>query len=276
MVPQGRLRNCILFSSPTNAKTTFNHSAGNHWVCVSNKLSADHTVEIFDSLHIELEEDGETASLVSCILATDRPSFDLDLVNIHRQRLYNDCGLFALAFAFDLCSGDDPYESLYDQDAMRSHLVKCFERQEFKHFPRITENSLLPKRRVRSTITVKVYCHCRELEKCPMASCDKCHEWYHDTCEQIPLEVFSNPDTPWTCSLCKKSYTLHVHNMWSHSHLSRFRRQFLIVANAYTDRGRSVACFQAHAQAHVHILLIFVPSLTCKFPSCSCCQWRWR
>ena len=62
-------------------------------MCASNKLSADHTVEIFDSLHIELKEDGETASLVSCILASDRPTFDLDLVNVHRQQLYNDCGL---------------------------------------------------------------------------------------------------------------------------------------------------------------------------------------
>ena len=82
-----------------------------------------------------MKDDGETASLVSCILATDRPSFNLDLVNVHRQRLYNDCGLFALAFAFDLCSGDDPYESWYDQDAMHSHLVKRFEMQEFKRFP---------------------------------------------------------------------------------------------------------------------------------------------
>ena len=75
------------------------HVAGNHWVCASNKLSADHTVEIFDSLHIDVKDDGDTASLVSYILATDRPSFDLDLVNVHRQQLYNDCGLFALAFA---------------------------------------------------------------------------------------------------------------------------------------------------------------------------------
>ena len=43
------------------------------------------TLKIFDSVHIELKEDGETASLVSCILATDRPSFDLDLVNVNRQ-----------------------------------------------------------------------------------------------------------------------------------------------------------------------------------------------
>ena len=42
------------------------------WECASNKLSADHTDEILDSLHIEVKEDGDTASLVSCILATDR------------------------------------------------------------------------------------------------------------------------------------------------------------------------------------------------------------
>lgn len=199
---------CLLSKKRWNSKpkefVQILHVAGNHWVCASNKLSADSTVEIFDSLHIEVSEDGETASTVSCILASDRPTFDLDLINVHHQRLYSDCGLFALAFAFDLCSGNDPYQSLYDQGAMRSHLVNCFERQEFKRFPRVTENPLPSKMRVLSTVTVKVYCHCRELEKCPMVSCDKCHEWYHDTCERIPSEVFSNPDIPWTCSLCKQ------------------------------------------------------------------------
>ena len=52
-------------------------------------------------------------------------------------------------------------------------------------------------------------------------------------------------------------YTLHVHNMWFHSHLSRLRRQSLIevyVANTYT-----VACFQAHAHAHNTVDFCVIP-----------------
>lgn len=173
---------------------------GNHWLCVSNKLSKD-SVEVFDSLHTLNKEDDQIACQVSCILATTNPSFDIDVVNVHQQEEYDDCGLFALAYAFDLCAGNDPFEAMYNQNLMRSHLLSCFENGKMKPFPTVPEKSLLP-RRVLSTTTIEVYCHCRQVEKLPMASCDECDEWFHHTCEQIPQEVF-NSDIPWSCSLCK-------------------------------------------------------------------------
>ena len=36
----------------------------------------------------------------------------------------SDCGLFALAFITSICNGEDPVKQIYDQSAMRDHLVR--------------------------------------------------------------------------------------------------------------------------------------------------------
>ena len=69
---------------------------GNHWVCVSNKLS-NYSVEMFDSLHTVPKEDGEIACQVLCIVTSTSPSFDMHLINVHCLGGYNECGLFTLA-----------------------------------------------------------------------------------------------------------------------------------------------------------------------------------
>lgn len=176
---------------------------GNHWLCVSNKLTYNQSVEMFDSLHTVPVEDGEIAFQVAGILAPVGPSFEIDLVNVHLQHGATDCGLYALAYAFDLCAGKDPFEATYDQDLMRSHLLSCFEEEQFKSFPMLAEKCHVPKRRVVHSYTIEVHCNCRRPEKVPMAECDVCGLWFHDTCEAIPPEVFSKDDVPWSCSMCK-------------------------------------------------------------------------
>lgn len=52
------------------------------------------------------------------------------------QRGGLDSGLFAIAFAYDLASGNDPSQVTYDQSRMREHLVKCLENGLFEPFPR--------------------------------------------------------------------------------------------------------------------------------------------
>ena len=42
-----------------------------------------------------------------------------------------DCWLFALAFACDLASGNDPSEIAYCQSGMRQHLIRCFRKRTF-------------------------------------------------------------------------------------------------------------------------------------------------
>ena len=51
----------------------------------------------------------------------------------------NDCGLFAIAFAITISSGQAPEHLLFDVEQMRSHLTSCFEKKEMKPFPLIEE-----------------------------------------------------------------------------------------------------------------------------------------
>ena len=53
------------------------------------------------------------------------------------QNGYNDCGLFALAFATSLANGEDLSNIKYDQSLMRKHLQVCFENKELNSFPRL-------------------------------------------------------------------------------------------------------------------------------------------
>ncbi|CAH3019112.1 unnamed protein product, partial [Porites evermanni] len=54
---------------------------------------------------------------------------------VQKQKGYNDCALFAIAFAITLCHGGDPTTKRYDQRAMRQHLVDCLESSRMTEFP---------------------------------------------------------------------------------------------------------------------------------------------
>ena len=47
-----------------------------------------------------------------------------------------DCGLFAPAFATDLCQGLDPTTQSYDQALMRQHYVTCLKSAKVTAFPK--------------------------------------------------------------------------------------------------------------------------------------------
>ena len=176
---------------------------GNHWVCVSNKICASNSVEYFDSFVTVPEDKGDIACQISSIVVTDNPTFDINVVNVHQQEGSDNCGLYALAYAFDLCFGIDPFESKYKQEAMRVHLHSCIEHEEVKPFPVVEAKHLVPRRRILATTTVTVYCHCRQPERTDMACCGQCCKWYHDTCEDIPPEIFDDDKLLWFCSVCK-------------------------------------------------------------------------
>jgi Ulp1 family protease len=50
-----------------------------------------------------------------------------------------DCGVFAIAFATDLCAGTDPAVHEYDVWAMRTHIVSAFSNGEMVSFPKVTD-----------------------------------------------------------------------------------------------------------------------------------------
>ncbi len=72
----------------------------------------------------------------------------------------SDCGLFAIAFAVDLCTGKDPHVCSYEQNQMRKHLHECFEKGLMIPFPPMKKPKRFA-RRVKCSRPVQVYCVCR-------------------------------------------------------------------------------------------------------------------
>ena len=65
-----------------------------------------------------------------------------------------DCGVFAVAFATSLCTGDSPATITYHQPSLRRHLMECLERQTITPFSGVKKKST----RLRYSERFRVYC----------------------------------------------------------------------------------------------------------------------
>lgn len=99
------------------------HVSQGHWACLSNKFSSGGNVDLFDSLHTVPKESGTIFSQACNILRTQYPSITINVVNVGLQEGGTDCGLYAMAMAYDLCIGVDPISKKYTQGEMRSHFT---------------------------------------------------------------------------------------------------------------------------------------------------------
>ena len=122
------------------------------------------------------------------------------MMDVAKQSNSSDCGILSVAYAFDLCSGNDPCEVKYDHKKIRQHLVMCLENCQLSRFPLLCERKSSS---IKATKTVDLYCSCRMPgESNDMAECDSCHVWYHRHCMDIPSEVFDKEDIYWECKAC--------------------------------------------------------------------------
>ncbi len=60
---------------------------------------------------------------------------DCSIESVKMQTNEKICGLYAIAFAYDLCMGVDPSTRNYDESKMRKHLFKCLNQNFFEDFP---------------------------------------------------------------------------------------------------------------------------------------------
>ena len=84
------------------------HIPSGNWASLSSKFSSKGNVEHFDSLNI-VPNEGDTVITQACsIMRTQKPSFTINALNVGCQEGGSDCGLYAIAMAYDLCAGVDP------------------------------------------------------------------------------------------------------------------------------------------------------------------------
>jgi len=64
---------------------------------------------------------------------------ECSIESVQKQTDQVMCGLFAIAFACDLCLGIDPSIRNYDETKMREHLLKCLNQKYFEEFPQVSQ-----------------------------------------------------------------------------------------------------------------------------------------
>ena len=169
---------------------------GDHWLTVSNIGCGNHfTIRVFNSLRGRLPMSAK--KVVADILQCQKKSITIIYESVQIPDGASDCGLFALAFAMSLCHGNNPSKELYNQEAMRDHLLRFLEDGKLCQFPS------LGKRRSRQKAGIErvpIYCVCRLPEE--MIQCSECAEWYHTSCVVVDRKAIVNCDQKWNCIKC--------------------------------------------------------------------------
>ena len=132
------------------------HDGDSHWITVTNiNTRSNRQVNIYDSLYKEhtyesnqmlinffkrvyeskMCEDNE-----SIILVDEIKVISCSIQPVQIQSNATLCGVYAIAFAYDLCNDCDPSKQYYNEQKLRKHLFKCLRAKRFDEFPKITSN----------------------------------------------------------------------------------------------------------------------------------------
>ena len=177
------------------------HVGNNHWCVVSTVGYESGVIRVYDSLYKNLKDN--LVHLIASMVYRPLSELKIVMMDVEKQSNISDCGILAIAYAFDICSGLNPCVVKFDHSKIRQHLATCLENCQFSRFPTVGERNSVS----RKPKTVKLYCSCRMPEKkekgLEMAMCDSCHMWYHRHCMDIPSEVFDgDSEVHWECKSC--------------------------------------------------------------------------
>ena len=177
------------------------HVGNNHWCVVSTVGCESGAVYVYDSLYKSPTK--ELIHLIASMMHSQSNELKITMMDVEKQSNGSDCGVLAIAYAFDLCSGFDPCSARFDHSGIRLHLTTCLENCHVSRFPVLGERKSAP----RKPRTLELHCSCRMPEEKgdEMAECDVCHVWYHRHCMDIPSEVFGEVEVNWECKRCVKA-----------------------------------------------------------------------
>ena len=142
-----------------------------HWVCSS---SIHESIQVFDSLFETLSTSMQI-QLAQCYrFAINVDILEVQVPSVQRQSDAVDCGLFAIAFAYELASGNEhSMQSKQFEQQMRDHLIRCLENDQFESFP--GQSSKKRRRDEPNIFEIELFCHCLMPEMCDdIILCDLC------------------------------------------------------------------------------------------------------
>ena len=184
-------------------------NVGAHWVSLSTISCTPGVVKVYDSLY--RKHNNVVIEHACRMILHAGPEVTFLYEKVQKQLGSSDCGLFALAFATDLCHGLDPTKQSYNQEMMRRHFVDCLEKGEMTPFPNTAKR--VPFHLAMQKTKVPIFCICRlPYDKEEYVQCCKCHDWYHTDCVKVP-EWAVNTKRKWGCRKCKDYIALKPQNI---------------------------------------------------------------
>ena len=150
------------------------HNGEDNWFTISTLGLPSGYVHIYDSLYNTCTDHG--IEQTSSILSTPNSAVQLHFMDVDKQTNHTNCGLYAIAYAIDLCCDEDVCYRKYDAVLMCQHLSKCLESRRLTAFP----GSDRPSSHVIAKRSINVRCYCRMPNAGLIIQCNSCKEWFHD------------------------------------------------------------------------------------------------
>ena len=110
---------------------------GNHWCTVSSVGCDDGVVNVYDSMYSSVSF--TTIYVIASLLFTSTLKLKIRMMDVGRQTNGSNCGVLSIAFAYDICSGNNPCKAKYNHKSIRQHLLSCLEECRLSRFPLVGE-----------------------------------------------------------------------------------------------------------------------------------------
>lgn len=106
-----------------------------HWLLLSTVGCENGHINMFDSMATRSELPMHVQMQIASLLACPFKQVHFHYQACQQQTGGVDCGLFAIAFAIDICLGSKVDSMTYKQSSMRQHLFQCLQSGKFTSFP---------------------------------------------------------------------------------------------------------------------------------------------
>jgi len=94
--------------------------AKDHWLTI--QVQFDEDVTVFDSAYSQVPFD--VKKQIVSIIKSQHDKINLKVEKIRQQTNNTDCGIYAIAFATEVCHGNNPADVIYATGIeLRSHLL---------------------------------------------------------------------------------------------------------------------------------------------------------
>jgi len=107
-------------------------SAQRHWIVASTVGCKIDEVKVYDLLYRTTDE--ETKKIILSLFQV-KGTVAIKFIRCQQQKGLKDCEAFSMAFSTAIAFKAYTCKLRFDQESMRSHLVKCLDQKQMSPFP---------------------------------------------------------------------------------------------------------------------------------------------